>query len=280
MKKVLILSVLFFSLNQSYAQKIRFNDTTNMWISCSSDPFTWIVDGNGNIIKPSTAKRIKNDTLLNGHTYYYHCRYNAWIREDSAGRKCYYWQLTDTTEQIFVDFTMQAGDTLKFLGVPTVLKTVDSVLINGVYHIVQDFGFQAIMEGIGPKYSAVVGLETPYHPICCFETGGQRPVLPAQQVWFDNVSSCVTSVKNIVTTKQAGILPNPLTPNSRIILPQLAEIAKLRIINTAGQRVVDETFKHVREIPVGGYGLPAGIYFFTVKDAAMRETYKGKFVVQ
>ena len=72
MKKVLILSVLFFSLNQSYAQKIRFNDTTNMWISCSSDPFTWMVDGNGNIIKPSTAKRIKNDTLLNGHTYYLH----------------------------------------------------------------------------------------------------------------------------------------------------------------------------------------------------------------
>src|ERR1044071_8857526 len=114
MNKIFTLVFVIF-LTASYfasAQKIRFNDTTNVWVTCGSDPYTWMVDKYGNIIKPSYKGRISKDTVVNGYSWYFHTRFGTWIREDSTGQK-FYFTSSFSTERVFMDFTMNIGDTLQ-----------------------------------------------------------------------------------------------------------------------------------------------------------------------
>jgi hypothetical protein len=280
---IFVLSVLLFLCVQSYAQKIRFTDTTNRWYICNTDP--WVPKS----LRHSFVKEFKGGMIIGGLQYHFYTFHN-WgyqlIREDTLTGKIYCRRPQDTFDVLMYDYNLAVGDTIVSYAMgDTTLLTVSStsmVQINNVSHKVWAFNpggtlVEGIGTGLGPGMFEPPGPDK-WSPTCCFENNGAR-VIFSPKPW--TTMDCTLSIDEIDYNEvTAGVLTNPLTPDSRIVLPQLAEIAKLKIINTAGQRVVDKTLKHVREIPLGEYELPAGVYFYTVKDAKLQNAYKGKFTVR
>lgn len=273
----LIIALIFANQHFAAAQKIRFNDTSNVWITCSTDPYTWMVDRYGNITKPSSAAVITKDTVMDGHTYYFHNRYNGWIREDITQQQFYFRSHPNSSERLFMDFAMNVGDTLNFFYTTVTLQKIDSVIINGVYHKIQHFGVLNILEGIGPQFSELRGLTSPYFPLCCFQHNGKRPLLP-YPVWFNNVSSCVTSVPEVEKVQAVAVVPNPVTGNSRIVLPNNIRQGKLIITNAMGQQILSRSIVNERELSIGDIHIP-GLYFYRITDDG-RAGFSGRFVVE
>ncbi|WP_276135054.1 T9SS type A sorting domain-containing protein [Polluticoccus soli] len=267
----LLFLVLIVALT-SFAQRMRFNDTTNVWTECD-----WKNTVHGGAYADYS---ISDDTVWNGYKYYFHYRYSAWIREDTANRILYYRFQTDTADKVFVDFNMAVGDSLFFLHPVHSMKLlqVDSVPINGSFHRVLKFDRFPIMEGVGPQQLGI-GPDAPFYPICCFENNGQRPTFPYPQVWFDNVTSCVTSIKEINEIKRSVVAPNPITANSRIILPRAIPGGQLVITNTTGQTISSLQIGNETSLPLPQL-LPAGVYFYRITNATKEESYPGKFIVE
>jgi hypothetical protein len=273
MKNLFILSVIIMLLQtHAQAQRLRFIDTSNVWIVC-------------NKMHPDqvAAYGIKKDSVINGKQYHYAEFNHAWMREDTIGPKYYYFDFFSGAEALFVDFSLQESDSMSpfFAQQKVKIPKVDSILINGLYHKVISIGFLDIIEGIGPQYT-VLGPAPPeafYAELCCFVHKGARVSMsPVPQGMLYNCALSVEEVKDRVAA--AGVIPNPATLESRIVLPRTIETGKLKILNTAGQFVVNASLKHAREIPLREYHLPPGFYFFIAKDAETGKSFQGKFTVQ
>ena len=282
MKNILVLSVLLFSFVQSYAQKIRFTDTTNRWYICNVDPFV------PPPLRYTKVEKISKGAQINGHEYHYLSRAN-WgyqlIREDSAAGKLYCMRQSDTMEVLMYDYNLQIGDTLLSYAMntttPFIVTSVSNVKINNIDHRIWKFNLPGtLIEGVGTTFGPRMlepGHTDMYDPMCCFENNGAKAVFAANPWGSFN---CALSVDDVNKRTGVSISPNPITADSRIILPQTIKAGKLKIINTAGQFVVNITLKNAREISLREYHLPPGFYYFTAKDAETGESFKGKFVIQ
>jgi len=141
MKKYL--AVLFVLLvGQSFAQKIRFTDSGNRWIThyrVGSDPTPY---SGGNFF------RIGNDTSILGHTYKMLIDSNIgmwgmtsvnaalFLSEDTINNKIFYWSSIDSNNHLLYDFNLGLGDSLVYTpgyNVDSVIA-IDSIDIDGLFY--------------------------------------------------------------------------------------------------------------------------------------------------
>jgi hypothetical protein len=146
MKKIITPAVFFCSFVGAYAQNYMPMPDSN---------FTWMVrHGNGEAWPTYYFYGMKNeDTVLAGQTYHKVFRssdtafdqseYFAGLRQDVNTKRVYCYDHRIHGERILYDFSVQIGDTVRYLtgssvdpfyAVQGVVYSFDSVNINGVYH--------------------------------------------------------------------------------------------------------------------------------------------------
>ena len=278
MKTLFFIFVLFFTL-QSFGQKIRFSDTTNEWrtieFSCGGDPGTYLeIDSliGEVIIHDTTYKKL----CINSVAF-------AYVREDTLLKKVFAiepsFPLYDTTEQLLYDYALQAGDTFKGKYINEYVDSVDSVIINGVWHKVwyleptipwgtSSFVGYVVVEGIGCLSSPAYPLYPYFFEGCttltCFNNEGTTPrVSPAAAGYFDNATSCsltfglgTSNTKNKIET--INIFPNPAT-NEITLQTNINGLHTITLFNLVGQSLLfvqtdkNETTLNTENIPPGLY---------------------------
>lgn len=295
MRKLLYIALLLFTMHNSYAQKIRFTDTSNRWIVFESSfnsfaGYTYKLDYNG-------------DTAINGQQYLKSSF--GYIREDTVLGIVYiknakaYSLIVDTNEIVLYNYNLNVGDSIvsKIWQKDTaifVVDKIDTVIINSTKHRVWNTihkygatstGAYAIIEGVG----STCGPWFPIFPstfenaflLTCFNNKGISPkVSPWAFNYFDNTTSCKLSVSNTEKHFQSiSIIPNPANESSKIVLPYAIPQGSLVVTNTIGQVVLQKEFQNKEQLELGA--LPAeGIYFCRITDARSGNNWAVKFVYQ
>lgn len=127
---------------------------------------------------------LKCDTILpNGHTYHilYKLLWNntielkGYLREDTTAQKVYFVSKNNLTqEHIMMDLDLAVGDTLVYLGVPIVVKSVHTLFRYGKNRKTIDFHPVDVgvtysirfYEGIGTNYRGVIGSHSMFNSSC------------------------------------------------------------------------------------------------------------------
>ncbi len=290
---ILILSI--FSLQYSYGQKIRFTDTSNVWIESISHPdYTY------------TNKYYNgDDTIINGIRY---VKGYGFYREDTVQNKVYlkHSNSKDTSEHLLYDYNLITGDSFISINytnrIPTdtfiyVVTQLDSVLINSTLHRVWTFTYKyaslsfyyyppyTVIEGIG----CTSGLSRPLMPgifenakhLICFENNGNIITVPIPTGgYYLSPQTCALSItsnvcnKNMVTT-----YPNPANQYSKITFPYTILSGSLIITDIHGKTICSKDINNKKEMIVGD--LPAsGLYFYKLTDLTNNQSYTGKFIYE
>ncbi len=137
MKKPILAAFMVILSFTGYTQKIRFTDTSNYWGSQGIESSSIAYQG-------IYQYRLCCTNIFNGLTYYDlhgvldHWPLDFYVREDTAAGLVYMWNFQDSVEQVLYNYNLHPGDTIHFeyANPPFIdsVLSVDSMLINGVYH--------------------------------------------------------------------------------------------------------------------------------------------------
>jgi hypothetical protein len=294
MKQLCLLIIILLAAPRVDGQKIRFTDTSNVWmeISSSSDGASYRHYSIGSDTTIGTYQ-YKNITVsLPSWTYN-----NMAAREDTTGKVFF---LIDSTEILMYDFSMQMGDTFRMINQQDTflhfLSGIDSVTIGIDTYKVFNLSFISTSKpnGSGMNYKAIEGIGCvegfllPHQPtyglavtkLLCFTAKGTSPeVIPSVQ-HFDNKTSCKVSVENVISDKQnITISPHPANAVSVIILPYILQKGELIIYNTLGQIIRQVSINNTSKLTIGQ--LPgAGMYYYRVNDKTNGKIWQGKVVYE
>ncbi len=296
MKKAILLLFycLLFAVHSSYAQKIRFTDTSNMWgvywVNAAS-----FSSGIDNI--SAAGSIVKNSYVYTDFKAYY-------VREDTLQNVVFILKAKDSIERILYDYNLKLGDTFTMINGNTTIDTffhlvtkVDSVLLNADRKKVWTFKcyysnvFGAtteppytVIEGIG----CLRGLFYPMYPfyfeygeqVVCFTNNNAKPIVNPAIGNFDNTTSCKLSVSSThIQSQSITIIPNPANESSKLVFPYILQQGRLVVTNTLGQVVMQKEFQQKDKIELGV--LPSGgVYFYTIIDNLAGKSYKGRFVYE
>lgn len=300
MKKIVLALLLLILDSSSFAQKIRFTDSANVWKGFNIDLSTYPIT----TIENYTASYL-SDSVVNGHTYKV-LFFNIdalfidlyLIREDTLTSKVYAKNpaatgfSSDTTEQILYDYNWRIGDTVNRDWSEQHFKNyvydIDSTLINGTWYKVWHFegtsGLYDVIEGIGcvsdPAFPMIPSSFESYIQLTCFSNNGFAPaVSPKVGNYFDNATSCTLAVNDIIKkNKNAVVSPNPITTDSKITLPYSISSGTLVVLNDIGQTIINTPFQNKDELLIGDKVATPGIFFYRVTDKSTGNVFAGKFV--
>ena len=289
---LLLLSLLLMHCHV-YAQKIRFTDTSNKWHYVNKYLFN-------NFWSPVKGS-ITGTTIQNGITYsiYEGSNDSALVRFDSTTNRVYtkiyrnsYYTL-DTNEFVLYDFNANVGDSLKTPYHNYIVRTKDSININGTKHytfqIDNGLRLLTIIEGIGSINDPLM----PYlgfffewqQRLVCFQNNGTYPTLsvPYTYMGFDNNISCKDTngvdVKNIpINRKGITISPNPANQYSKITFPYTIQSGQLTITDVLGKTINTQVISNKTEIVIGEMSASC-VYFYMLTDSSGNK-FAGRFVYQ
>src|ERR1035437_1492907 len=189
----------------SIAQKIRFSDNRNqgttLGFASDTQPFQNVfIFGTDTLAYGMIYKPIHNLQ----HPYF--CGWftgcsggggpllNFLIREDTIAHIVYCRNVsaytTDTLEHILYNYNFNIGDSINYKGFIDTVASIDSTLINGIYHKIFNFQNKAhgrsytVLEGVGctnnPVFPASFGACFEYgESLFCFSQNGVRPAIHA-----------------------------------------------------------------------------------------------------
>ncbi len=298
MKKILLAFVLLTLASSSFAQKIRFSDSTNVWHVYQdgiNGNYVHTLNYTGTTTIHSVVYR-KIDEFASGTSSFAITECPCLIREDTLANKVFIVKPTaiDTAEQVLMDYNLRVGDTLKGNNTSTyTVASLDSVSINSrwykVWHLTSPAGGTyndyTIIEGIGsiPILWFPVDTEATFENqflLTCFANNGTTPfVSPLVDGYFDNATSCTLSVNDINTkSKTANVSPNPISRDSKITLPYSISSGTLVVLNDIGQTIISTTFQHKDELLIGDKIVTPGIFFYRVTDKGTGNVFAGKVI--
>ncbi len=276
--------------NTSFAQKIRFTDSTNSWFSSlhgAFDPY-----GGNRTALYDTA------TVMHGNTYrrikYIGYGYSAGtglvIREDTATKMVYYRTLPswggDTVEHVLYNYNLNIGDTIQYLDWGSIshvdsVIAIDSILINGVYHKWFDFKNKVgsehraytVIEGVGctnnPVYPAFGVCFEYFEALWCFRQNSITPAFGIRRNDCYNSSGAVLQNCSTMDVSKAPptltsttIHPNPASTELNI---STASTANITIYDLAGRCILNtQTIKQSTTINTSSWH--NGLYMVIVRD--------------
>jgi hypothetical protein len=259
---LLLFYCLLFTVHSSYAQKIRFTDTTNVWKEETYDfnfsSYTY------------EYRWCKGQVTYNGKVY--SLIDNVYVRDDTASKKVYAVLVNinpdDTTEHILLDYTLKLGDTFQCLrkGIPTgfdtilhVVKKIDSTYINGILYRVWTYknvymSYQVAQQYHSPDYVVIEGVGCmkgvifpliplefeQYQYLRCFSNNGNEITVPS----YLSSATCALSVQNLKQPQSITIIPNPANESSKIVFPYAIQLGRFVVTNAMGQVVLQKEFQN------------------------------------
>lgn len=301
----ILYAILLLSLFQvsTSAQKIYFTDTTNEWYvkqKTHAPSSQW-----QNFI----FNYKKGSVIINGKTYWDVGL--AHIREDTLNEKIYVVHKAisvniDTSEQVLYDYNLKIGDTIrKTYRIGDTSKhyvlSIDSILIQGVYHKIWDIqgapggnssGYSyKVIEGIGSTSGPLYPLNPTgfehYYDLYCFHNDGNIITVPNNAtIWlprngdFLSPGTCLTSVNDFAANNNTiYISPHPANSNSIIKLPFTIYEGELAIYNSVGQLIWRDGFTGVTEMSLANMINIPGTYIYRITDKS-GQVYRGRFIYQ
>jgi hypothetical protein len=201
----------------------------------------------------------------------------ACLREDTVAKRVYIMSpMTNWTDQLLYDFSLNAGDTLKsdYLGGGAVIvidKVEDLLLNNGETR--KNFqiknSFVSFTEGIGGSF----GLYAPLPVTFCECDGGYFCIK-------DNSVNLLGSQCNYPYVGQderedvaVSLCPNPADDELTVILPSSWTGSELMISGLNGERVFSVLLKPgTNKVPVSDF--KPGVYLYRVKSGRFLQTGK------
>jgi len=249
--------------------------------------------------------RMIGDTLLSGNHYkkvmvenmllFYHnmgwpnCSnapangYVGGFRQDSINKKCYMMLPGMSTDTLIYDFNLQIGDTLKSIAIPTffctnyvsTLTSIDSVLVNGTYHLRQTFCTYNVIEGVGSEndpFGILPNIELA--GIICFrnDTMGFYEPDPPSCTYFTGLIANVPQSTSIASIQ---VFPNPC----RGILKIIAEdkIRAIRIYDAFSHLYINLTCTE-NEQEINLQSVSTGVYFLHL-EMNDGQCYNTRFII-
>jgi hypothetical protein len=298
----LVFTLIILAINYTtvFSQKVKFNDTANLWSVSNlglspSDPFY-------NEIK---LYRVLKDSFLNGNIYQQFSF--GLVREDSQTHQIFVKfnsnflaGVLDTIEKVLYDYTLQIGDSVEYQYAYDTFKhkvvNIDSVQINGIFHRVwhledmRAYTDYCVIEGIG----STKGPWFPAYPyefenmfwLTCFWLGPLKatinpavPLEPNSGYYFNNTTSCALSVKNIAhDSKEAIVVPNPVLNKSSIIFPHIIRNGRITIHDINGRQIWDNMLRNEKEAMLPEI-IYSGVYIYRIFDLDRAINYSGQFLV-
>jgi len=256
--------------------------------------YTYIINGD-TIINTLTFHKLYIpyvDIVLDTMGTLHQPGYQGCIRHDSLSRKVYYIEPGDTNERILYDFNLNVGDAYSgymrcFLYSNDTVQIVDSVLIGNSYRkhwtigqVMNPLFGYSVIEGIGYEgglLESTAGyiLDGPRINLNCFSEDNQT-------LYPDTSFPCIiiNAVKpfspgNIL----ASISPNPFHSSSLLQVSPGFEKAQMKIFNSLGLPVREETILNQRTFTLYRNELSNGIYFLQlINDSG--EMITGKLIVE
>ncbi|MES2515623.1 MAG: T9SS type A sorting domain-containing protein [Bacteroidota bacterium] len=289
MKKLLLAYILFAQLN-IYSQASVYKPFCN-------NP-SWTVVSTNFGVSNYTTYQYQTDTIIGAHTYKKTKDVSssafALFREDPSQKKVYQYDVTNSTDYLYIDFSLNYGDpfTLNLGGSVYSLTvcTKDSMLINGCYHnkvsLSNNGGFIS--------YNFVEGILSEINPIYPFRWPGDPQVWTtcechSGQFYYTDFGSpfspfscnltctpevpcpAVSNIDELMSHLMYSVHPNPAISVLNITdeLNQLQN-ATIEVKNCLGQVVLSTPFTKQLNIS----DLTTGIYFFTVQNKGGKKTVK------
>ena len=271
----MLLSCLLLLLStNSLAQKLYFTDTSNKWR-------VEIIPGD---FPPSDHifSYLPVDTVLNG-TSYHIIAFNGLnlIREDTVQRKVFArtfgGSFQDTTERVLYDYNRSLGDTVVTYRLNDtcyhILDAIDSVVINGVWHRVQNYipmsfvfgdAYQVI-EGVGcltnPIFPLFPKTFEPAYNFKCFTSKQSIPVItyPAGST-FNN--GCTVGIKSLSHESGIVLYPNPATDNLYLTVSGHNPGSRFILFDSFGRKIKERIISQSGELTIGVSDLPDGLYCY------------------
>ncbi len=288
-----MLVVLMCFKHEAKAQKIHFCDTTNKWV-CFDHSYAELTNYR-------FLCEYSSDTIM-VNNYVYQRAGGAYgtmyIREDTLAGKVYCitdssWFPYDSSEMVLYDYNLHVGDTVKRPlqnnTIIHVVSSVDSVMIEGLWYKV--WHLESI--ALGVEYDVIEGIGSDHNPffpvwptefentdkLLCFSNKGISPIVsPPVAGYFDNVNSCLLAVPNIKNrVDAASVVPNPITPESKLVFPSEIDAGTITIYNDVGQCVANKSIAHQEYESLGDKVNTAGIYFYRLTDERNKRSFTGKF---
>ncbi len=238
--------------------------------------------------------KIYGDSVINSITYrkieayssfYNNSDFNGFIREDTNTGKVWFRRTNDNADRIIMDFSLNIGDTFKFITFPfndTIKAGVDSVkYINGAKYIYFNKTLLfpegrniCFMEGIGSNYIPFVINNYDNSPttslLCAYKNDIQIYNCKEQHPNEASGDTCewnyfygsVNEDENLMNYK---IFPNPADD---IIYIEFKDFSypmnlKIEILNVLGRIVYSKNLEN-QNIQVPVYDLPQGMFFIKV----------------
>jgi len=283
-----IIIAFLLSFRFSFAQKIHLSDTSNHWTTL----FYYSQGASINMPVYKYYNFTDANLQINGHVYNQLHSANAGndlnclIRDE--GDKVYlkptnssmsFYRFTDTANEfVYFDYSLHVGDTLTMPMVEIfspqtqskhVVKTIDSILINNIWHKV--FSME-IVQGINGSYVFTEGLGTVQGPmivryaveyqaqLVCFKNNGVIPLA----IYNQCDTNSTTSINPVSDARAFQVYPNPAI--DVVTLNYLgSEKAPFTVTITDMLGNINQTKSFQTSQKLYLNGLNAGIYIIQVK---------------
>ncbi len=206
--------------------------------------------------------------------------YQGAIRQDTVARKVFIVPPSFSVEQLFYDFNLQIGDTIKgyletIMSLKDTVISIDSVMVGNKYHkrwFINDWYSIYMIEGIGSTNGLLFqspGHVTDYNvfTITCFQQNGQT-------LYPDTAINCplITSINSVdETSNQIKVFPNPFSTTTQISFDKTYQTLDLSIIDLQGKIIQQKSYHDCNKITLDRAGIANGFYF-------LRVSLDGKFV--
>jgi hypothetical protein len=214
----------------------------------------------------STCSCITNVASCSGSTYYSGFYYG--IRDDIANRKSYINNGIDP-EELFFDFNLTVGDSVRNRFCYQKIVGIDSVLIGNDYrksYTLESFG--RVIEGIGYVDNNIYDGPFEWCGPCVCNDGWKLMCYRLNGVVLYGDTNCqlVTSVSEVQATGAAvELFPNPATNEFKVQSSKF-KIESIEIFDVIGKKVYEmRLISDVQHPTVGTGRFPAGIYFVKIK---------------
>lgn len=146
-----------------------------------------------------------------------------------------------------------------------------------------------IIEGVGttkgPWFAAFPDEFENGFTLNCFYNNGIHPILsPAVKsptgYLYNNDKSCELSVdEQNLQRLDASVVPNPITNDSKILLPNMLQKGYIYITDMLGRQLYAEEIRNKKEVRLGHIRFSPGTYFYRIVDYG-NSSFTGSFVYQ
>ena len=211
-----------------------------------------------------------------GMNFSYPGEYVGAIRQDTALRTVYFFELGSASENLLYDFDLHVGDTLRGYNSfgcaeDSIISEEDSVYIDGNYRkrwkLDFWYGPNYIIEGVGFTGG-------PFSPICGWFEGGstlicctQNNVILFQDSMYTTtpgLCEVINSIPILENKQEVRLFPNPFSNEATLETKNFP--ATLFILNNMGQLVKQQQINS-SSTPITSEFLRSGVYTFCIQSS-------------